>query len=137
MIAGRMVAIQRAIEVRERIDQDRGARATDRPWDTRELVRFWLPEVRSQRHLIFAQDADRKGPALDEEPIRAVLAVDGEGQEQRIEGTLHDPSRGEYIVYGSVSDADHVHAVGESATERRDRVAHRPLTLVVSHVKSK
>ena len=59
----------------------------------------------SQRHLILAQDADRKGPTLDQRPIRGVFAVDGEGEQQRIEGTLHDPSRGECIVYGAVSDA--------------------------------
>ena len=129
MVAGRMVAVQRAIEIRERIAQDRGARGADGPRDARELVRLWLAEMRSQRHLILAQDADRKGPALDEEPRRAVLTVDGEGQEQRIEGTLHDPSRGECIVYGAVSNADHVHAVGQSATERRDRLAHRPRNL--------
>ena len=43
MVAGRMVAVQGAIEVRARINQDRGARATDPPRDARELARaLWL-----------------------------------------------------------------------------------------------
>ena len=45
MVAGRMVAVQRAIEIRERIAEDRGASATHNPRDARELVRaLWLAE---------------------------------------------------------------------------------------------
>src|SRR3954467_7479517 len=120
VIARSSSSLQIALEVGQRLLQNRSARPAwqgPNPFQLIKVAPGLRPEVPSQLQLALFQYIHGETAAGVEQLVGSIVGVDADGQQERIEGSLHDPGGGEGVFPLTVGYPNDVNAQAKPAKQ--------------------